>query len=520
MARSKALGLNPINAQGRDAWIAMAAQLVSDAEDGHVDESKAITRARCEGSFYEFVKWAWPLIDPGHPYVDGWPMKAVCDHLQACSEGKIRRIVFNVPPGFSKSTCVSVLYPAWQWGPRRMAWQRFITISHSAQLTTGFNRRCRELILSPQYQVLWGGVYQLASDQKGKIEFANTAGGWRLASSIGGTVMGFRADVVQLDDPNKTKDVDSEARTEEALQFSSEVLPTRIADEKTSVVMLIQQRTSDRDVSGFLLSKALGYEHLCIPMRFEPDHPTPSRTALGWVDPRTEPGELAWPERFDEEATARLEAELSSWGGDFAVAGQMQQRPIPRGGGMFQEGKVEFVDSVPDAGIRVRGWDLAASADRRAARTVGVKLALGTNGRVYVEDVVLGQWGPHDVERMMKATVDRDGPSVEQSIPQDPGQAGKAQRAAFAKLLHGKRFIFSPETGSKDTRAAPFAAQWNGANVSVVRGAEWTDRYVAELCAFPNGVNSDQVDASSRAYARLLTLSSTATEVGAPMMVR
>jgi hypothetical protein len=127
-------------------------------------------------------------------------------------------------------------------------------------------------------------------------------------------------------------------------------------------------------------------------MEFESGHPHRRTTSIGFSDPRKIEGELLWPERFSSNYLENdLKPMLSSWGGDYAVAAQMQQRPIPRGGGMFQRDKVGFVDAAPDLSTVVRGWDLAASTGMRAPRTVGVKLAMGCDGRVYVLDVARGQ---------------------------------------------------------------------------------------------------------------------------------
>jgi predicted phage terminase large subunit-like protein len=122
---------------------------------------------------------------------------------------------------------------------------------------------------------------------------------------------------------------------------------------------------------------------------------------------------------------------------------------------------------------------------------------------VYVLDIVRARVESRKVLALIKSVAARDGRRVEQDLPQDPGQAGKSQKAAIASELHGFTVRFSPETGSKETRAQPLASQAEAGNLYLVR-APWNDAFVAEAIVFNRGDTNDQVDAASRAYARLL----------------
>ncbi len=134
-------------------------------------------------------------------------------------------------------------------------------------------------------------------------------------------------------------------------------------------------------------------------------------------------------------------------------------------------------------------------------------------GRIYIEDVERGQWSPGKVEQKVKSRAKGDGYDVEVDIPQDPGQAGKAQVSAFARLLHGFKIRSSPETGSKEDRAKPLAAQVEAGNVYLVRGP-WNDAFVNEAAMFPAGQYKDQIDAASRAYHRIIRKKPKSTPVG------
>ena len=152
----------------------------------------------------------------------------------------------------------------------------------------------------------------------------------------------------------------------------------------------------------------------------------------------------------------------------------------------------------------MRGWDLAGSKKKYAKYTARVKMTY-VNGIIIIEDGRRLRGSPGEVETLIKNTTSQDGKYVAQDIPQDPGQAGIAQKRYLAMNLHGFIVLFSPESGSKEDRARPLAAQAQAGNVKLL-AADWNEAFLSELETFPRGLYSDQVDASSRAYARIVEM--------------
>lgn len=458
--------------------------------------------ADAEDSLLSFIEMGWEALEPGRTFVKGWAVEAICEHLEAVTKGHIRRLLINVPPGCMKSLTTNVFWPAWEWGPRNMPWLRYVAASYSQSLTVRDNRRARQLMAAPFYQEAWGDRFEVSQDEANKVKFSNNRTGFKLATSVGGYVMGERGDRVIVDDPNNTKEVESATALDNALQWVTEVLPTRINDPEKSAIVVIMQRTHERDVSGHILDNVPGYEHLMLPMEFEEERRC--HTCIGFQDPRTREGELLWPERFSEHyLETDLKPTLRSWGGTFAEAGQLQQRPAPRGGGMFQEADFQYLDSPPECLARVRAWDLASSKDGHAAHTVGLLMGMDQDRRVVIMDVRRGQWSPGEVNREVRRAAEDDGPSVSIDLPKDPGQAGSHQINSFARMLHGYNMRSTAESGSKEDRARPLAAQAEARNVYLVRG-RWNSEFLREACVFPAGKFKDQVDAASRAYAALI----------------
>lgn len=172
-----------------------------------------------------------------------------------------------------------------------------------------------------------------------------------------------------------------------------------------------------------------------------------------------------------------------------------------------QIGKI--LDAVPDDIISiVRGWDLAATdvdEDDDAAYTSGVLMAKRSNGRFVVIDVINQQLKAGDVRKLIKTTSAADNAKygyVRQRLPQDPGQAGKEQAQSYIEMLAGYDVVTKQESGSKQTRAEPMAAQWQLGLFDVVAGA-WNEAYFNQLESFPESKFKDMVDAGSSAFNEL-----------------
>lgn len=180
----------------------------------------------------------------------------------------------------------------------------------------------------------------------------------------------------------------------------------------------------------------------------------------------------------------------------------------PSAGLYFQRGWCEIVDAAPANLQMVRGWDLAGTPETAGNDpdwTCGTKLGKDKFGNYFVLDHVYDRLSPNGVERLVKNTATNDGPIVQVSIPQDPGQAGKAQVSTYAKLLDGFNARFKTVTGDKVTRFSGFSAQAEAGNVYVVRG-NWNERWFSELENFPpeDSGHDDDADSTSEAFNALL----------------
>lgn len=285
-------------------------------------------RQSAPGGLMHFVRYFWNVLEPSTPLVEGWALEAICAHLEAVTFGEINRLLINVPPGFMKSLLTDVFWPAWEWSAAGKPHLRYVAFSYAAGLTERDNGKFRDLLLSTKFKEMWGKGFRLR--KIGEVKVTNDKTGSKLATSVQGIGTGERGNRVIVDDPHNIKDSESEAVRGEAVRWFKESIQNRLNDIESDAIIVIMQRVHETDVSGAVLGmEGAGYVHLMIPMEF--DQGRRCETPI-WEDPRTEDGELAWPERFSADIVAGLKSDL----GPYAYAGQYQQAPSPRGGGIIK----------------------------------------------------------------------------------------------------------------------------------------------------------------------------------------
>lgn len=279
------------------------------------------------GGLMHFVRYFWHVLEPNKPLIDGWVMHAICMHLEAVTRGEIKRLLINVPPGFAKSVIVNCFWPAWEWSAAGMPHLRYVTFAYASHLTERDNGRFRDVLRSQAFKELWSDVFTLTAD--GVVKPTNDARGWKFSSSIDGVGTGERGDRVLCDDIHNIREGESEKIRSGTVQWVKEGMSNRLNDMQTDAIVGIGQRVHELDASAAMLEDD-DYVHLMVPMEYDPSRHC--STVIGWEDPRTEYGELAWPERFPQHVVTKLKRTL----GPYAYSAQYQQAPEPRGGGILK----------------------------------------------------------------------------------------------------------------------------------------------------------------------------------------
>jgi predicted phage terminase large subunit-like protein len=340
--------------------------------------------------------------------------------------------------------------------------------------------------------------------------YENTHTGYRVATSVGGEATGEGGDVLIIDDPHKAEEAMNETARARVLDWYDGAIGFRFNDPKTGIAVVVMQRLHENDLTGHLLERG-GWTHLCLPARYEPQHP--HRYVR---DPRTQPGELLWPQHIPEKEQRQIEQTM----GSFRAAGQLQQRPAALEGEILKRAWWKFYDPALLAEANVhhlpRFSQIIASWDTSFRDTT-------------TSDYVVGQvWGIHGADRYLlhcyrqranlhatkdamraaHAWVERRWPHTAHVILIEKSANGTEIIADLQRELPG----VLPVTASTDkiTRALAAAAPLEAGNIHLPghpapgsptghRAADWVTNFIDEAATFPNARHDDQVDAYCQA---------------------
>jgi len=482
-----------------------------------------ITRELNNRSFYHFFKHFWSEIS-SKTFIDNFHIKLICDELQQVQRNvsagitKEYDLLINVPPGTTKTTIASIMFPAWAWTQDYTL--KFITASYSSPLALETAESCRDLIRSEAFTRIYPEL-DLKPDKEAKSNYKVIKilpglndraprvliGGNRLSTSPGGAGTGFHADIFIWDDLINPLASISKAVIKSTNTWLDQTLLTRKTDKRVTVMIGIMQRLSQNDPTGHLLAKKKeNIKHICLPGDADEyvEQIKPKELIQFYQDG------LFDPVRLGRKELAELKADL----GQYGYAGQIGQNPTPPGGGMFQVDNLSIIHQMPvvtDIKKIVRYWDKAGTA-LGGAYTAGVKMLLLNNGRYLIVDVKRGQWATHIRENIIKQTAIADDVAVNIQvknplrtdiwIEQEPGSGGKESAESTIINLAGHNISAESPRGDKVYRADPFSVQVNNGNVMLLYG-EWNDEFINELRYFPLGQYKDQVDGCSGAFSKL-----------------
>jgi len=466
------------------------------------DEEVEAEAARLRGSFQEYFQAAWSVIET-QPLVMGFHLRLMCDYLQELYTGdKFTDLLINIPPGCSKSVCVSVIWPSWVWANDATA--TFMGISYSQRLAERDAMKTRMLITSSWYQRLFGKTVQPGELDQRRM-YSLSAGGWRLSTTPLGSATGDHPRYIIVDDPINAGNSESKKKRPAVNEWWDGTMTSRGASLGRRVVG-VMQRFHEMDWSGHFLKTTEDVAHVCIPMRYEPGRM--KDIGLG-TDPRIEPGQLLDPVRFTEKTVKKLERGLGVYG----TAGQLQQRPTPKGSAKFKLDAIHLItaDQVPMSKIVrfKRAWDRAGTEDDGdySVGTLG-GITGGEVPKLFVYGMVRGQWGTDEVLDQMALWSKLDErqfgfSKFETVFERGASDAGIQAAKETIRRLKGRRVRAIKPVGNKEVRAEPLANAIAAGEVYFVDGP-WVRECMDEMRYFPKGEHDDQVDSLSLLYSELI----------------
>ena len=480
----------------------MIAKKKLDDEFAGVDFGGA-SRELARRHLADFTRYMWPVLEPHVPLVWDWPLDAICAHLEAVSDGRIKNIAINCPPRSLKSTLVSVMWPAWEWLHKPHL--KYLTASYDSSLAMRDAVFSRRLMQSDEYQALRPG-WKFQGDQNVKSWYENDRGGHRITTSPESSGTGHGANRVIIDDPLSARDAYSPEAIQRANMWHDETMSTRRNDAAVDAEIIMAQRLSLDDMTGHVLKrKAVVFDHLCLPLLYESDHPTPTRSSIGFRDPRTKDGLILMPKRITPELVAEFQESLGTWG----FASQMQQRPGKLGGNILDVSKLRRWTTLPPldkADMIFTSWDckFGGTSDGKQTNPSAKKVSwvvgqlwatFGSNS--FLLDQVRALWDFVATIEQMKAMRLANRHASAHVVENKAN--GPALESVLRSAIPG--LLLVEPRGNKVQRAMAISPMIEAGNVWIPadrQGYPWVDGLLAEFDAFPNAGTDDQVDAASQ----------------------
>lgn len=447
---------------------------------------RAILKTLLRHDLAAFVQRCFQTIVPGQHFVPNWHIEALAYQLERCRRGETRRLVITLPPRNLKSICASVAFPAFVLGHDPAA--RIVCVSYSQELAAKHARDCRTVMESRWYQELFPRT-RLDRRKNAEGEFETTARGYRLATSVGGTLTGRGGSLIVIDDPLKPTDAASETRRAAVNEWYDTTLASRLDRKTDDAIVLIMQRLHVDDLVGHVLEREGGWAHLNLPAIAE----APARVELapGIVRERAAQ-ELLHPAR---EPLAVLH-ELKATMGSQAFSAQYQQAPVPPEGALLKRAWLRSYGRPPE---RIRGdrivqsWDPASKASPTNDFSVCTTWLI--RGRdFYLLDVLRARLEFPDLRRRILTHAQAHGATA--VLIEDAGSGA----ALIPDLQREGRLRPIPirPAGNKIVRLEAQTAVVEAGRVLLPESAPWLGDFLLELLAFPHGRYDDQVDSFSQ----------------------
>jgi predicted phage terminase large subunit-like protein len=433
--------------------------------------------------FTAFVQKTFGTVSPGDGFLPDWHIEAMCQELSKVMRGETRRLIISIPPRHLKSICTSVALPAWLLGhdPTR----RIICVSYAQDLAVKHANDTRTVMSTNWYRHIFPGT-RIDPAKNTETEVMTTKRGFRLSTSVGGTLTGRGGNLIIIDDPIKPAEAMSDSLRERVNEWCGITLLSRLDDKERDAIILIMQRLHEGDLAGHLLRQG-GWRHLRMPAIAE----TEERIEIGPGRYHTRrPGELLHPARESQSALDAMKTAM----GSAPFAAQYQQSPVPAGGNMidwrwfcwYDPNNVE-VDDI------IISWDTAMKPTQLSDYSVGTVWGIKSDFYYLLELVRLRLDYPALRRKVVEMYHRCHGATI---LIEDAGSGTSLIQDLKAQNIPA--IPIRPE-GDKIMRMAAQSAKIEAGAVHLPRHAPWLDDLRTEILAFPNGLHDDQVDSISQA---------------------
>jgi predicted phage terminase large subunit-like protein len=437
----------------------------------------------CRQDFLSFIRMSFDLLAHGEPLLPNWHIEAMAYQLEQVQLGRIKRLIINVPPRYLKSHVTSVAFPAFVLGHDPTI--RLIVASYGSDLAVKLANDCRTIINSPRYKSIFPGL-QISRMKNTESEIATTRGGFRLATSVDGSLTGRGGDIIIIDDPLKPSDASSDAKREHVNTCFKNTLYSRLDHKQKGAIIIVMQRLHDDDLCGYLSKKSHGWTVLNFPAIALKEEQIPIGDGRFY---HRHIGDVLHPERESKSDLDNIRSEL----GEDIFAAQYQQCPSEPAGRMIKRDSFQRYDQLPirkESHYVIQSWDTAIKADANNDYSVCVTLLVDERRNYYVVEVLRARLLYPELKAQAIAQAKKHRPQT--ILVEEAGLLGRTLISGLeAAGLPADGVI--PE-GDKLTRVSIQLEKFANRQVFLPSEAPWLVDFENELFAFP-GRYDDQVDA-------------------------
>jgi len=433
--------------------------------------------------FRDFIAQCFTTLNPGTTYLPNWHIDLIAYALEQAMLGNAKRLIINMPPRSLKSICVSVAWPAWLLGHNPAL--RIMVASYSQILSVKHSLDTRKIITSSWYKDMFPQV-KLCKDQNLKSKFVTTDGGFRFATSMGGTATGEGGNFLIIDDPLSSTQAISSLLRQRAIEWFEQTFITRLDDKKKGAIVIVMQRLHSDDLAGYLIKKnSKIWKTLKLQAEVMEDHIV---EFMGKKFARKK-GDLLHPKREGLEEITQLKMEL----GEYSFSAQYQQSPIPTQGHMLKPKWLKRYSYRPENANIYHSWDSAVKTGIKHDYSVCTIWAV-TDSHYYLLEVVRTKLDYPELKHLIITLAGRDKPDA--ILIED-----KASGSSLIQDLHSEnKFPVIAIQSNKDKihRFASITPLFEAGRVLLPETSSWIAEYELELMSFPMSSHDDQVDSTSQ----------------------
>ncbi|TIX79140.1 MAG: terminase [Mesorhizobium sp.] len=439
-------------------------------------EADAIFRT----DFPSFIQKAFETLNAG-PFQDNWHLHAITHHLQEVMEGKNNRLIITVPPRSLKSMITSIALPAFLLGQDPT--KRMICVSYAQGLSETHAHDFRKVVNAPWYRRVFPAVHGARDTAE---EFATKQGGFRLSTSISGTITGRGGSLIIFDDPLNASDAMSASEREKVKDFYRNATLSRLDDKTSGAIIIVMQRLHDQDLVGTVLQTG-GYKHLKLPAIASKDEQIPIG---GGRFHNRKIGDVLHPAREPLSVLDGLEKAM----GDRQFRAQYQQEPLPDDGEMLKANWIKSYDQIDRIGNDqvIQSWDTAMKGSERNDFSVCTTCLVRGNDK-YVLDVIRKQC---EYPELLRLALGREADFKPNAILIEDHGSGTSLIQQLAR--QGLKTIGIRPEGDKHIRFSTASLHFEKGQVFLPRDAPWLSTFLDELLRFPQTTFDDQVDSVSQ----------------------